>query len=60
MVYLLAYSLIRLLMAQAAPHVCVHARVRLSFEHTVQVWTAWLLLGLAGAATARNDVLFSK
>jgi hypothetical protein len=56
-VYLLAYNLIRLLMAQAALHAGVHPR-QLSFKHTVQVWTAWLLLGLVGAVTARNDILF--
>lgn len=39
-VSLLAYNLIRLLMAQAAHHAGVHPR-ELSFKHTVQMWTAW-------------------
>lgn len=38
--YLLAYNLIRLLMAQAAHHAGVHPRA-LSFKHTVQMWTEW-------------------
>lgn len=39
-VYLLAYNLIRLLMAQAAVYADVLPR-QLSFKHTVQVWVAW-------------------
>lgn len=39
-VHLLAYNLIRLLMAQAALEVKVHPR-ELSFKHTVQLWTEW-------------------
>jgi hypothetical protein len=39
-VHLLAYNLIRLLMAQAALDVKVHPR-ELSFKHTVQLWTEW-------------------
>lgn len=39
-VYLLAYNLIRLLMAQAAAYADVLPR-QLSFKHTVQVWVAW-------------------
>jgi hypothetical protein len=39
-VYLLAYNLIRLLMAQAALNADVLPR-QLSFKHTVQVWVAW-------------------
>lgn len=39
-VYVLAYNLIRLLMAQAAAQVGVSPR-DLSFKHTVQVWLAW-------------------
>ena len=39
-VYLLAYNLIRLMMAQAA--LFAHRRPRdLSFKHTVQMWVAW-------------------
>jgi len=39
-VYLLAYNLIRLLMAQAAL-LCDQVPRQLSFKHTVQVWLAW-------------------
>jgi hypothetical protein len=39
-VYLLAYNLIRLLMAQAAHQDRVLPR-QLSFKHTLQVWLAW-------------------
>lgn len=39
-VYMLAYNLIRLLMAQAAIHAGVLPR-QLSFKHTLQVWVAW-------------------
>jgi hypothetical protein len=39
-VYLLAYNLIRLLMAQAALLADQIPR-QLSFKHTVQIWTAW-------------------
>jgi len=39
-VYLLAYNLIRLLMAQAAVQAAVSPR-QLSFKHAVQVWLAW-------------------
>jgi hypothetical protein len=39
-VYLLAYNVIRLLMAQAAHSAGVHPR-ELSFKHTVQMWTEW-------------------
>ena len=38
--HLLAYNLIRLLMAQAALDVGVHPR-QLSFKHTVQLWIEW-------------------
>ena len=38
--YMLAYNLIRLLMAQAAAQARVSPR-ELSFKHTVQVWLAW-------------------
>ena len=38
--YLLAYNLIRSLMAQAAHNAGVHPR-ELSFKHTVQMWTEW-------------------
>jgi hypothetical protein len=39
-VYLLAYNLIRLLMAQAASLADLLPR-QLSFKHTVQIWIAW-------------------
>jgi hypothetical protein len=39
-IYLLAYNLIRLLMAQAASLVDRSPR-QLSFKHTVQIWIAW-------------------
>jgi Transposase DDE domain len=39
-VYLLAYNLIRLLMAQAATLAECQPRA-LSFKHTLQVWVAW-------------------
>ena len=39
-VYMLAYNLIRLLMAEAAVQAGVMPR-QLSFKHTVQVWIAW-------------------
>ena len=56
-VYLLAYNLIRLLMAQAALLAGVHPR-QLSFKHTVQLWTEWLCRGLAGMAAAHATALF--
>ena len=44
-VYLLAYNLIRLMMAQAAllAHALLAHRLprQLSFKHTVQIWIAW-------------------
>ena len=39
-VYLLAYNLIRLMMAQAAQRAACLPR-QLSFKHTVQLWIAW-------------------
>ena len=45
-VHLLAYNLIRLLMAQAASDAGVDPRT-LSFKHTAQLWTQWHGLGLA-------------
>lgn len=39
-VYLMAYNVIRLLMAEAAYQAGVQPR-RLSFKHTLQLWTAW-------------------
>jgi hypothetical protein len=43
-VYLLAYNLIRLLMAQSAL-LCDQVPRQLSFKHTVHVWLAWLRCG---------------
>ncbi len=56
-VYLLAYNLIRLLMAQAALQAGVHPR-QLSFKHTVQIWTEWVAQGLAGVAATHEEILF--
>ena len=39
-VCLLAYNLIRLLMAEAALRAAVSPR-QLSFKHTLQIWEAW-------------------
>lgn len=56
-VYLLAYNLIRLLMAQAAHSAGVHPR-ELSFKHTVQLWTAWTSQTLAPLASDQPSELF--
>ena len=45
-VHLLAYNVIRLLMAQAACNANVDPR-SLSFKHTVQLWTVWTARGLS-------------
>jgi len=45
-VHLLAYNVIRLLMAQAACDANVDPR-SLSFKHTVQLWTEWTARGLS-------------
>ena len=45
-VHLLAYNVIRLLMAQAACNAGVDPR-ELSFKHTVQLWTEWVARGLS-------------
>jgi hypothetical protein len=55
-VHLLAYNLIRLLMAQAACMAGVDPR-SLSFKHTVQLWTQWLARGLS--ATQDDHRLFT-
>ncbi len=47
-VHLLAYNVIRLLMAQAACDANVDPR-SLSFKHTVQLWTEWTTRGLCTA-----------
>jgi hypothetical protein len=56
-VYLLAYNLIRVLMAQAAHAAGVQPR-ELSFKHTVQIWTAWTSQTLAALATRHHLELF--
>lgn len=55
-VHLLAYNVIRLLMAQAACKVGVDPR-GLSFKHTVQLWTEWVTRGLS--ATKDSQRLFT-
>jgi hypothetical protein len=55
-VYLLAYNLIRLLMAQAALQAGMHPR-QLSFKHTVQLWTEWVSQGLASMTAVHTAVL---
>jgi IS4 transposase len=45
-VHLLAYNVIRLLMAQAASNAGMDPR-GLSFKHTVQLWTEWVSRGLS-------------
>lgn len=55
-VHLLAYNVIRLLMAQAASNADVDPR-SLSFKHTVQLWTQWVARGIS--ATKDNQLLFT-
>lgn len=56
-VYLLAYNLIRLLMAQAACHTDSRPR-QLSFKHTLQLWIAWTQHGPRNTSdTTRDDLL---
>jgi hypothetical protein len=50
-VHLLAYNLIRLLMAQAASMAEVDPRT-LSYKHTCQLWTQWVSRGLSVTADA--------
>jgi Transposase DDE domain len=57
-VHLLAYNLIRLLMAQAACRAGVHPR-QLSFKHTAQIWTHWTSLRLTRSAARHDAVLFT-
>ncbi len=56
-VHLLAYNLIRLLMAQAAYEASVHPR-QLSFKHTVQLWTEWTAHRSCGGQLRSMDLLF--
>jgi hypothetical protein len=55
-VHLLAYNVIRLLMAQAACNAGIDPR-ELSFKHTVQLWTEWVSRGLS--ATKDDGRLFT-
>ena len=55
-VHLLAYNVIRLLMAQAACNAGIDPRA-LSFKHTVQLWTEWVSRGLS--ATKDGGRLFT-
>jgi hypothetical protein len=55
-VHLLAYNVIRLLMAQAACNADVDPR-SLSFKHTVQLWTEWVARGVS--ATKDSQRLFT-
>jgi hypothetical protein len=48
-VHLLAYNVIRLLMAQAACNAELDPR-NLSFKHTVQLWTEWVSRGLCSVS----------
>jgi len=54
-VHLLAYNVVRLLMARAARYVGVEPR-SLSFKHTVQLWRQWTSQGLS--ATTDDPQLF--
>lgn len=55
-VHLLAYNVIRLLMAQAACNAGIDPR-GLSFKHTLQLWTEWVARGLS--ATIDSERLFT-
>jgi hypothetical protein len=52
-VYLLAYNIIRLLMAQSALLADQIPR-QLSFKHTVQIWLTWRLCGDNGTGEAAS------
>ena len=56
-VHLLAYNLIRLLMAQTALNASAHPR-RLSFKHTVQIWMEWTSQQLPNNPALHNSTLF--
>jgi hypothetical protein len=56
-VHLLAYNLIRLLMAQAAAANGVEPR-QLSFKHTVQLWTEWTARNLTHRRSGYNAALW--
>lgn len=56
-VYLLAYNLIRLLMAEAASQADLLPR-QLSFKHTLQMWVAWSQRQFLSAVKEDTAVLF--
>jgi len=56
-VYLLAYNLIRLLMAQAALLADINPR-QLSFKHTLQLWIAWRQSGAGSSDDSQRATLF--
>ena len=56
-IYLLAYNLIRLLMAEAAAQAGVLPR-QLSFKHTLQVWVAWSQKQFLSNAREDTAILF--
>lgn len=56
-VNLLAYNLIRLLMAQVAIESGLRPR-QLSFKHTVQIWMQWTLLHVGRNQDWQRDILF--
>jgi hypothetical protein len=57
-VYLLAYNLIRLLMAEAAHQAEVLPR-QLSFKHTLQIWVAWSARQFLSQASEDTASLFT-
>jgi hypothetical protein len=57
-VYLLAYNLIRLLMAQAAAHANALPR-HISFKHTLQIWIAFNQRQFLGRCEENFTVLFA-
>ena len=57
-VNLLAYNLIRLLMAQAAIESGLHPR-EISFKHTVQIWLQWLLVHRGRGQGWHRDTLLT-
>jgi hypothetical protein len=56
-VHLLAYNLIRILMAQAASNAGLRPR-QISFKHTVQLWAGWTARGLINRSDQHNAALF--
>lgn len=57
-VYLLAYNLIRLLMAQSARLADILPR-QLSFKHTLQLWLAWTRQGAIAHSETGERILFA-